>query len=234
MLEPMVIYDDLKIIVVRKPPAYLAQSDGSGRPDILSWTKAYIKQKLAKPGNVFLGLCHRLDFSVGGVMVFAKNSKAAERVNAQFRERTVSKKYMALCEGEPEESEGELRDSLFRNNNKTRLAEPGEVGTEAILKYRLVKSGELGSSHKFSLLEIDLLTGFKHQIRAQLSLRGLPIFGDLRYGAGKAPNGAVSIGLFAHSLTILHPISRESLTFTAKPDENAWPWNLRKDLCVPL
>ena len=225
MAYPAVIFEDKQVIAVRKPEGYLAQPDGSGRPDILSWSKAHIKQKWDKPGNVFLGLCHRLDFSAGGVMVLGKTSKAASRISAQFRERAVSKKYLALCGGEPGEAEGELMGSLFRKEGRTREAGPGEKGTEARLRFRV-----LGKRASLALLEVDLLTGFKHQIRAQLSQKGLPILGDCRYGGPPAPEGVLSIGLFAHRLSLAHPVSRETMVFEAEPDRGAWPWLLARGL----
>lgn len=217
MLTAAIIYEDNHLLIAQKPPGWLAQPDGTARPDMLAWAEKYLARN--KPGRAFVGLTHRLDRAVGGVMALAKTSKAAARLSAQFRDRTVGKLYLALVSGNPKCESDHLEQYLVRVGSVTRLAAPGEKGTLAILDWRLRRrfSG-------LALLEVDLSTGFKHQIRAQLSSGGLPILGDLKYGSPMAPKEE-TIGLWAESLTLDHPTTKERLTFKAKPLA-VWPWNL--------
>jgi 23S rRNA pseudouridine1911/1915/1917 synthase len=236
MTLPSIIFEDKQLLIVEKPGGYLSQPADQIRPDILSWSKAFLKEKYSKPGNVFLALCHRLDKKVAGVMVFAKTSKAAERINKQFRERTTSKKYIALCQGEPSGSFGTFKDKLTRKGNITKPSLLEQNTRECILNWKLIKTSIIPSIGPASLFEVDLLTGFKHQIRTQFSLRGLPILGDSLYGAKPSPKEEPSIGLFSFELKIYHPKSHELLTFTAKPSVKIWPWKLweeQSDYLVP-
>ena len=217
MCAPAIIYEDNHLLIVQKPPGRLAQPDGSARPDLLTWAGDYLGRN--KPGRAFVGLTHRLDRAVGGVMALAKTSKAAARLSREFRERRTRKLYLALVTGTPSDSQGRLGQLLVRDGALTRPARPGEAGSEAVLTWRLAR--RLGP---LSLLEVDLETGFKHQIRAQLASLGLPVAGDVRYQspmAGPSP----AIGLWAKSLTLAHPTRGEEMTFTAEPAD-LWPWSL--------
>ena len=213
-----VLYEDNHLLVVVKPPGILAQGDSTGRPNLLDQAKEYIRIRYNKPGQAFLGLVHRLDRQVGGVMVFARTSKAAGRLSTQFREKTTKKIYQALVHGHITPASGELADHLIRRVRKTVLAGPSEDGAqEAVLLYQTHSVGPASS-----LLEIQLLTGRRHQIRAQLSGAGHPIVGDTLYGSSLPPR-ADSIGLWAHTIVLTHPTRDESLTFTAPPPDD-WPW----------
>ena len=214
--ELTILYSDNHLLVVVKPGGVPIQADASGDTDLLSLAKAWVKQEFAKPGAVFLGLVHRLDRPARGVVVFARTSKAAARMSEQFRMRSCHKVYEAVVCGQPPESETELCDWLKPGEGTTRLAVVGQ-GQEARLRMR-----RLASQGNQSVVEIVLLTGRKHQIRAQLAVRGWPILGDLRYGATAAlPDRCIA--LWAKSLAIDHPISRERLTFVAPPPPG-WPW----------
>ncbi|MDR2460070.1 MAG: RluA family pseudouridine synthase [Deltaproteobacteria bacterium] len=222
------------MLAIVKPSGWLSQPDGSKRPDIFNWAKNYIKIKWGKPGNVYLGLCHRLDMSVGGVTVFAKTSKTASRINVQFRERTAIKKYLALCFGNTSSKMGHLVDHLVRNFKITNRALPEETGKTSELFWQLVGNKQVIGPLKdngevpICLLDILLKSGFKHQIRAQLSLASLPIWGDTAYGGPALPPGEKSIGLFAYELSLNHPITHELMIFKAEVDFNILPWSLWK------
>ena len=214
---PIIIYEDNHLLIVQKPPGRLAQPDGSARPDILTWAGEHLARN--KTGRAFVGLTHRLDRAVGGVMALAKTSKAAARLSREFRERQIKKLYLALVTGSPPGGQGRLGQCLVRDGALTRPARPGEDGAEAVLSWSLKRrSGPL------SLLEVDLETGFKHQIRAQLASLGLPVAGDARYLSPLAGPGS-AIGLWARALTLVHPTRREEMTFTAEPAD-LWPWSL--------
>ncbi|UQZ89473.1 RNA pseudouridine synthase [Deltaproteobacteria bacterium Smac51] len=219
MLTPVIIYEDNHLLIVQKPPGFLAQPDGSGRPDLSGWAGEYLARN--KPGRAYVGLTHRLDRAVGGVVAMAKTSKCAARLSAQFRERTVKKIYLALTAGRPEAESGRLEGQLFRDGTVTRAARPGEKGTRAALNWLVRKSYD-----DFTLLEIELETGFKHQIRAQLAAAGLPVVGDLKYGGGRGEGPG--IGLWAESLTLEHPTRKEIVKFEARP-AGLWPWSLILD-----
>lgn len=216
MLTPSIIYEDNHLLIAQKAPGFLAQPDSSSRPDMLTWAGDYLGKN--KPGRAYVGLVHRLDRAVGGVLALAKTSKCAARLSAQFRERRVKKMYVALVTGGPKAESGRLEGSLFREGAKTRAARPGEKGTAAALTWRVRQRGV-----NFTLLEIDLETGFKHQIRAQLAGAGWPIAGDVKYG-GKRGEGP-AIGLWAESLTLEHPTTREIMKFESRPPA-LWPWSL--------
>lgn len=215
-----VIYEDNHLLVVNKPAGLLVQGDQTGDTTLLDYAKSYIKVKYNKPGEVFLGLAHRLDRPTSGIVVLARTSKALTRLNQQFKERSPKKTYWALVEGNPK-NEDKLQHFLKRNakSNKS-FANLSEVPDSkmAILSYKCIKKLQ-----HYSLLEINLLTGRHHQIRAQLAAEKLFIKGDLKYGA-KRPNVDGSIHLLARSLEIIHPVRKELLCFTATPPskDNLW------------
>lgn len=215
-----VIYEDNHIIVVEKPANIPSQGDKTGDLDMLTIIKAYLKEKYNKPGNVYLGLVHRLDRPVGGVMVFAKTSKAASRLSEQVREKVFKKKYMVIVNGKFEEKKGTLKDYLLKNErlNKSRVVEEGTKNSKyAELDYEVLKYDK---EQNLSLLKIDLHTGRHHQIRVQLSSRDHSIYGDAKYnGRGSARQ----LYLWAYELTIQNVISKEEMTFTSIPEkEKAW------------
>lgn len=216
-----VLYLDNHLLVVRKPAGLLVQGDRSGDPTLLEAAREHVRRVYAKPGNVFMGLVHRLDRPVSGVVVFARTSKAAARLSEQFRTRTPRKRYWALVKGAMPEA-GELVDRLERKGQTSAIA-TGDAGQEARLSYR-----RLGMRGGVSWLEIDLHTGRHHQIRLQLAHHGHPILGDYRYGDGTGfPDRAVA--LHAVSLEIDHPTRRVPLRFWAEP-EPRWPAHFRMDL----
>ena len=215
-----VIYEDNHIIVVEKPANIPSQGDKTGDLDMLTIIKAYLKEKYNKPGNVYLGLVHRLDRPVGGVMVFAKTSKAAARLSEQVREKVFKKKYLVIVNGKFKEKKGTLKDYLLKNErlNKSRVVEEGTKNSKyAELDYEVLKYDK---EQNLSLLKINLHTGRHHQIRVQLSSRDHSIYGDAKYnGRGSARQ----LYLWAYELTIQNVISKEEMTFTSIPEkEKAW------------
>lgn len=214
--ESMILYEDNHLLVVNKPAGMLAQGDKSGDINILDMGKKYIKDKYKKPGNVFLGLVHRLDRPTSGVMVFARTSKAASRLSRYFRKHRIDKIYLALTEGIPPE-EGMYSDYIRRHEIAGYVSDNPE-DKKAELEFKRLKT-----SGNMSLMEIRLLTGRHHQIRIQFSHRGFPVVGDRRYGSFKAWQKG-EIALHARDLTFLHPVSRERMTFTAPPPENWEPF----------
>ena len=201
-----IIYEDNHIIVVNKEPGEIVQGDKTGDTPLSELLKVYLKEKYNKPGNVFCGVVHRIDRPVGGLVIFAKTSKALTRLNQMLREGKISKTYWALVEGFPNEPAGQLKNYLKSDGrlNKTYLCSKEDPdGKESILNYKTIEKGE-----RYSLLEINLLTGRKHQIRAQLSAIGHPIKGDLKYGARRSnPDGSIS--LLANKISFVHPVSKE-------------------------
>lgn len=172
-----VLYEDNHVIAVVKPAGLLIESDAHDDRCLLEDVRSYLKEKYQKPGNVFVGLIHRLDRNVSGIVVFAKTSKGASRLSAQFREHSIKKIYHALVEGKMTPSKGTLKNKLEKDEQRMK-AYVSESGKEAILDYRVVK--EIGGN---SLVEVDLKTGRFHQIRAQFALTGHPVVGDKKYGA---------------------------------------------------
>lgn len=215
-----ILYEDNHLLVVNKSPGEIVQGDKTGDESMAEALKKILKEKYGKPGNVFLGVVHRLDRPVGGLVIFAKTSKALTRLNRMLRDGEIHKTYYALTRGLPLESEGILKHyvkSVERNNKSYASDVPSEGSKEARLKYRLVNKGE-----NYNLLEIQLLTGRKHQIRVQLSAIGCPIKGDLKYG-DKRSNPDGSISLVAKSLDFEHPVSHERVHVEAPcPDDNLW------------
>lgn len=217
--EPLhILYEDNHLLVVEKPANIPVQADASGDEDLLSRCKAYIKEAYHKPGEVYLGLVHRLDRPVGGVMVFARTSKAAARLTAQFQNRQAKKRYAAIVEGDPQ-AKDTLIDWLLKDEstNTSRVVPEGTEGAKrAVLDYRT-----LARDGKTALLDVSLGTGRPHQIRVQLSSRHLPIAGDMRYNPAARPGN--QIRLWAYLLTIQHPTLGEPLTFFSTPPWKEFP-----------
>lgn len=215
-----VLHLDNHLLVVNKPPGLLAQADVTGDPDLLTLGKAFLKDRFRKPGNVFLGLVHRLDRPASGVIVLARTSKAAARLSEQFRRRSPRKTYLAIVEGKIE-GEGTLRHHLVKEDGRVRMVDSSHPsGREAELHWRALGTRETGEG-KSSLLQVDLVTGRAHQIRVQVSAMGHPIVGDMRYGAERELDGR-NIALHSRALTIEHPTLREAMTFVAPPPA-IWP-----------
>ncbi len=213
---PPILYEDNHILVVEKPANTPVQADSSGDEDLLSILKAYIKEKYNKPGAVYLGLCHRLDRPVGGAMVFARTSKAAARLSAQFALRQAQKRYAAVVEGDIPPS-GELTDYIRDTEGALRVEvspDPAPEARQAVLRYQV-----LAREGAYALLDIALLTGRKHQIRAQLAAHGWPIRFDQRYHPSPARG---QIALWAYSLAFEHPTKKERMQFFSLPHGGAF------------
>ena len=215
-----VVYEDNHLIIVNKTASEIVQGDKTGDTPLSETVKQYIKEKYAKPGNVFLGVVHRLDRPVSGLVVFAKTSKALARLNEMFRNSEVKKTYWAIVKQRPPQDEGELVNYLVRNEKQNKsYAYDKEVknSKKAVLHYRLIRH-----SQNYFLLEVDLKTGRHHQIRCQLAKMGCPIKGDLKYGFARSnPDG--SICLHAHRVKFVHPVSKELIDVTAPlPSGNLW------------
>lgn len=210
-----VLYEDNHIIVVFKPCNILSQSDITRDLDMLTIVKDYIKEKYNKPGNVYLGLVHRLDRPVSGVMVFARTSKAAARLSKQIQNHEFSKRYLAVINGILFEKKGEFRDFLKKVDTNSIISDSNS-GKESILKYQVLEEKD-----NLSLVDIDLITGRHHQIRVQFASRGHSLVGDHRYGK----NETGQIALCSYQLGFYHPITKEKLTFTRYPDKDDI-WNL--------
>ncbi len=214
-----VLYEDNMVIVVNKKPNIPMQQDSSGDMDLLTLTKAYIKAKYQKKGNVYLGLVHRLDRPVGGVVVFARNSKAASRLTKQLLNDEFVKEYYAIIDGKTDKS-GFLEDYLLKDS-QTNTTIVDDRGKYAKLAYELIACKE-----NLSLVKIKLYTGRSHQIRVQFSSRNMPLYGDQRYNK-KAKKGE-QIALLAKSLSFNHPVSKEKMYFKVNM-YNTYPWNLFKN-----
>jgi len=214
------LYEDNHVIIVSKSAGEIVQGDKTGDTPLSETVKLYIKETYAKPGAVFLGVVHRLDRPVSGVVVFARTSKALTRLNEMFRVGTVQKTYWALVQNEPREPEGTLTHWLLRNEkqNKSYAYDHERPNAkQAILDYKVI-----GHTDRFTLLEVHLHTGRHHQIRCQLAAMGCPIRGDLKYGAPRSnPDGSIS--LHARSIRFEHPVSHEEIVVEAPlPDEGPW------------
>ena len=215
-----IVYEDNHLIIVYKHSGEIVQGDKTGDVPLSEDVKCYLKEKYQKPGNVFLGVVHRLDRPVAGLVVFAKTSKALTRLNKMFRDGEVHKTYWAITKNLPPQPEDTLTDWLVRNEKQNKsYAYDHEVphSKKAILKYRLI-----GQSDHYCLLEVNLMTGRHHQIRCQLAHMGCPIKGDLKYGAQRSnPDG--SICLLAHHVEFVHPVSKQLISLDSPlPKDKLW------------
>lgn len=215
-----VLYEDNHLMVVNKEPGEIVQGDKTGDEPLVETLKRWLKEKYGKPGNVFLGVVHRLDRPVGGVVVFAKTSKALTRLNEMFRKGEVHKTYWALTRNKPTLPAARLVNwitTVEKTNKSTAHARPVAGAKEAALSY-----AHRASSDRYHLLEVNLETGRKHQIRVQLSAAGMPVKGDLKYG-DKRSNPDGSISLLARRILFEHPVSHEMIDITAPlPSDKLW------------
>ncbi len=220
-MELEILYEDNHLLAVHKPAGLLAQGDRSGDETLVEVVGSYLKHKYAKPGRVYLGLVHRLDRNVSGVVLLARTSKAAGRLSGQFRDGTVDKVYQAVVMGRPSSGGGELRGWLAAKGDPrgvTRAAlKPFPGARESLLRYNVVES-----RGGWSLVEIRPVTGRRHQIRAQFALAGHPLLGDVKYGSQRRLADH-RLALHALSLTVFHPVGGKMLTLTA-PLPGDWPW----------
>ncbi len=215
-----VVYEDNHIIIVNKRSGEIVQGDKTGDRPLAETVKDYIKVKYHKPGNVFLGVVHRLDRPVSGLVLFARTSKALTRLNDMFRTGEVHKTYWAIVKNTPAQPEGTLENWIVRNEKQNKsYAHDHEVpgAKRALLSYRII-----GKTDRYTLLEIQLMTGRHHQIRCQLAHMGCPIRGDLKYGAPRSnPDGGIS--LMAKQIDFIHPVTKERITIKAPtPSDALW------------
>lgn len=208
------VYEDNHIIIVRKESGEIVQGDKTGDTPLSETVKLYLKEKYNKPGNVFCGVVHRIDRPVSGLVIFAKTSKSLTRLNEMLKKGEIHKTYWALVEGHRKEKEGELESWLQSDGrlNKARVVSKDAPDAKlSKLRYRVIAEGD-----RYSLLEVVLITGRKHQIRAQLSHTGTPIKGDLKYGAKRSnPGGGIS--LLAKRIEFIHPVSKEQIVVETEP-----------------
>lgn len=213
-----ILYEDNHLLVVNKPINMPVQQDESNDPDLLNTLKLYLKEKYNKPGNVYLGLVHRLDRPVGGIMVFAKTDKAASRLFKDMQQNKFQKEYLAVVCGHPQQY-AELKNYLSKNHQtNTVTVTNAQKGKLAVLEYETIERKE-----ELSLVKIKLHTGRSHQIRVQMANANLPLWGDQRYN--KNAKKGQQIALFAYKLSFPHPISKETMTFCCRP-KNIKPFNL--------
>jgi 23S rRNA pseudouridine1911/1915/1917 synthase len=216
-----IVYEDNHLIIVNKDASEIVQGDKTGDTPLSEKVKSYLKTRYNKPGEVFLGVVHRLDRPVSGLVIFAKTSKALTRMNEMLRNNDVKKHYWAITCNQPHPDEALLTDYLEKNeklNKSFVVSEPSKNAKKASLSYRL-----LAASDRYFLVEVELFTGRHHQIRVQLAHIGCPIKGDLKYGAPTS-NKDASISLHARKVSFVHPIKKETLTLTAEPPNDPL-WN---------
>ncbi len=216
-----ILYEDNHIIVVIKPYNILSQADDTKDEDMLTIIKKYIKEKYNKPGNVYLGLVHRLDRPTAGIMVFARTSKAAARLSKQITDNQFHKKYLAVIDGALKENNGSFEDYLLKNSDNSSIITTKEKGKYSKLNYQVISTKD-----NLSLVEVELITGRHHQIRVQFASRGYPLYGDQRYGV----ENKEQLALFASYLEFIHPITKEKLIFKKYPSGNIWD-KFKEDLC---
>ena len=215
-----ILYEDNHIIVVSKTSGEIVQGDKTGDKTLCDSVKEYIKEKYAKPGNVFLGIAHRLDRPVSGIVIFAKTSKALSRLNNMFRDGEVHKLYWAITQNMPQKEEDTLTHWIVRNEKQIKSyaydrEKPGSK--KAMLHYKVISSTD-----NYTLLAVNLMTGRHHQIRCQLSAIGCPIKGDLKYGSRRSNNDG-SISLHARKVEFVHPVSKQPMCIEAPvPDDRLW------------
>ena len=219
-IEDRILYEDNHLLIVNKEPSEIVQSDKTGDVCLLDDVKSYIKEAYNKPGNAYAGLVHRIDRPVSGAVIFAKTSKALSRMTLKIKEREFSKTYLAIVRNKPPQDAGELSNYMIKNEaqNKSYIVSSNTRGAKlAQLRYRVI-----GSSDSYYLLEVELITGRHHQIRAQLAHIGCPIKGDLKYGFPRS-NPDASISLHAYRLQFEHPTTKNPITVTApKPAGSPW------------
>ncbi|MFO8022573.1 MAG: RluA family pseudouridine synthase [Perlabentimonas sp.] len=225
-IKSRILFEDNHLLAINKFSGELVQGDKTGDPTLLSTIKSFIKTRDNKPGNVYLEAVHRLDRPVSGVVLFAKTSKALTRVAKLFHDSNIDKKYWAIVSDMPPKLNDTLTHYLVKNGEKNKsfaYSQPKSNGKEAKLTYNFI-----GSTGRYHLLEVVLHTGRHHQIRSQLAKIGLPIRGDLKYGAPRSnPDGGIN--LHARSLTFTHPVTQETVTITAAPPKDAL-WDACKDI----
>ena len=217
-----VLYEDNHIIVVIKPQNIPTQGDSSKDESLLDMVKAYVKEKGNKPGEAFIGLVHRLDRPTGGVMVFAKTSKAASRLSEQLKDGSFEKNYFAVTVGTPKERAGRAENWLLKdekNNIVKTVPAAYEGAKKAILEYKV-----LDENSKVALVDVKLITGRSHQARVQLKALGTPIFGDAKYGGDTLAKGH-NLALWAYSIRFYHPTTKEPFVFKVTPPQEKTPWN---------
>lgn len=214
-----ILYEDNQIIVVKKPFNVPTQKDSSNDESMLDMVKSYIKEKYNKPGNVYVGMVHRLDRPTGGILLFAKTSKSAERLTNDFKNHNIEKRYLAILSGVPRDKVGHLENYLKKDEktNTVKLATSSEEGSKlATLDYKVLEYNE-----KYSLVDINLGTGRSHQIRVQMSANKTPVFADFKYGKGVK---GVNLALFAYKLQFTHPTTKKLMTFICEPPLEDTPW----------
>lgn len=212
-----ILFEDNHLLVINKQIADLVQTDETGDEVLSDQVKAYIKRKYKKPGDVFLGIVHRLDRPVTGVVIFARTSKALTRMNQQFKDHEVKKTYWAVVKNRPENEEGELVHYMIKDETQNKsyaYPKPKGKAKEARLTYKLV-----GTTNNFYLLEVNLQTGRHHQIRCQLAKIGCPIKGDLKYGFPRSNPGG-GIYLHARRIRFMHPVTKAEIEIIAEPPQD--------------
>lgn len=220
-MDISILYEDNHLLVVEKPVNIPVQEDRSQDKDLLTILKEDIKVRFQKPGNVYLGLVHRLDRPVGGVMVFAKTSKAGSRLSDVIRRNALDRTYIAVTEGRPPRKKGTLTDYLSKDTKRNIVSvvpASHKGGKKAVLDYEV-----LAEKNGFSIIKVRLHTGRPHQIRVQLAHAGMPIYGDQKYAKGTP--GGQQISLWAHELSFPHPTKKDVNTYTSYPP-NEFPWNM--------
>lgn len=223
MEELNVVYEDNHIIVVIKPQNIPTQEDDSKDKDLLTMVKEYIKIKENKPGNVYVGLVHRLDRPTGGLMVFAKTSKAANRLTQEMHTDDFKKRYLTVVVGKPKDKRAKLVNYLMKNARTNTVQVVPELTTNA--KRAELEYQVLDEKEKVSLVEVQLLTGRSHQIRVQMKHIGCPVYGDVKYGGDSLAKGH-NLALWAYELKFIHPTTKENMTFKCYPPEDIVPWNV--------
>lgn len=218
-----IVYEDNHLLIVEKPINIPVQEDNSGDLDFLTVLKDYIKKRDNKPGNVYLGLIHRLDRPVGGIMVFAKTSKCASRMSSQIQNHTFQKIYYAVIMNKLSSQSGTFVDNLLKDNKKN-IVIVDKRGKKSILDYKLIEV-----KNNMSFVKVHLKTGRSHQIRVQFSSRGYPLYGDHKYNINVKKNS--TIALFAQSITFNHPITKEQMTFSLELPKK-YPWNIFKNIDI--